>query len=90
MLVQQELEISMIIETKEKNFNDLKNLLLIVWIGDFVHVVFYVYINHLWKFGLGKRYMLSQSAVICFVYIILSMKLINLNTYKMMLEFGMK
>lgn len=75
---------SMIIETKEKNFNDLKKFtFLIVWIAGFCTCCFLCLYQPFMEIWVGKRYMLSQSAVICFCiyYFVYEVNQL-LNTYK--------
>lgn len=75
---------SMIIETKEKNFNDLKKFtFLIVWIAGFCTCCFLCLYQAFMEIWVGKRYMLSQSAVICFCiyYFVYEVNQL-LNTYK--------
>lgn len=75
---------SMIMETKEKNFNDLKKFtFLIVWIAGFCTCCFLCLYQPFMEIWVGKRYMLSQSAVICFCiyYFVYEVNQL-LNTYK--------
>lgn len=75
---------SVIVESKEKNFVDLKNFtFLIAWIGGFCSCSFLCLYQPFIKIWLGEKYLLGFSAVIClciyfFVYEINQL----LNTFK--------
>lgn len=75
---------SVIVESKEKNFVDLKNFtFLISWIGGFCSCSFLCLYQPFIKIWLGEKYLLGFSAVIClciyfFVYEINQL----LNTFK--------
>lgn len=75
---------SVIVETKEKNFVDLKNFtFLISWIGGFCACCFLCLYQPFMKVWMGDKYMLEFSAVVCFcVYFFVYEINQLLNTYK--------
>ncbi len=75
---------SIITETKEKNFYDLKKFtLLISWIGCFCSSCFLLLFQPFMKLWVGENLMLSYSAVICFVVYFFIYEINQLlNTYK--------
>ena len=75
---------SVIVETKEKNFNDLKKFtFLIAWIAGFCTCCFLCLYQPFMEIWVGKELMLKFSAVICFCiyYFVYEINQL-LNTYK--------
>ena len=75
---------SVIVETKEKNYNDLKNFtFLIVWIAGFCTCCLLCLYQPFMKIWVGSEYMLGTGAVICFCiyYFVYEINQL-LNTYK--------
>ncbi|MEY8480772.1 polysaccharide biosynthesis protein [Lachnospiraceae bacterium 48-21] len=75
---------SIIVETKEKNYNDLKNFTFIItWISGFCTVCLLCLYQPFMDVWVGERLKLEYSAVICFCiyYFIYEINLL-LNTYK--------
>lgn len=75
---------SIIVETKEKNFNDLnKFTFIIVWITGFCCCCFLTLYQPFMKIWVGEKLMLNYSAVICLaVYFFIYQINRLLNTYK--------
>ena len=75
---------SIIIETKEKNYNDLKKFtFLTFWMSVFCCSSFLVLYQPFMELWVGKEYMLSYPAVICFaVYFYINEQIQLLFTYK--------
>lgn len=75
---------SVIVESKEKNFNDLKKFtFLILWVAGFCACCFLCLFQPFMEIWMGKELMLSFSAVVCFAayYVIFEINQL-LNTYK--------
>lgn len=75
---------SVIVESKEKNFNDLKKFTFIIaWIAGFCTCCFLCLYQPFMKIWVGDKLMLESSAVICFfVYFFIYEINQLLNTYK--------
>lgn len=75
---------SIIVETKEKNYNDLKKLtFIIIWITNFCSSCFLCLLQPFVKIWVGSELMLQMNVVICFcIYYFLYEINRLLNTYK--------
>lgn len=75
---------SIIVETMEKNYNDLKKFtFLISWIGCFCSSCFLLLFQPFMKIWVGEKLMLAYSAVVCFVVYFFIYEINQLlNTYK--------
>lgn len=75
---------SIVVETKEKNFNDLNTFTFIIcWISGFCSVCLLCLYQPFMELWVGKKYMLDFPAVICFATYFFVRQLSNLlNVYK--------
>lgn len=75
---------SIVVETKEKNYNDLKKFTFIIaWIAGFCCCCFLCIYQPFMKLWVGEKLMLNYSAVVCFVVYFFVYEINQLlNTYK--------